>query len=148
MTTTTVEQKTMPSTGRLIIHGGIAGLGGSVVFGILMAMMSMLPMVGMLVGQDSAGVGFVVHLAISAFIGAVYGLMIGRLAATTPVALAGGVVNGVVWWVLGALIMMPLVLGMTDMVLVVGSTQWLSLLGHILYGLVTAFLFLAFRRRS
>lgn len=146
MTATTAEQKTTRSIGQLALHCATAGLGGGGVFGILMALMSMLPMVGMLVGQDSALVGFFVHLAISAFIGAVYGLVIDRFAATTPVALVGCVVYGIVWWVLGALIMMPLFLRMTDMVFVVGSMQWTSLLADILFGLVTAFL--ALLRRS
>ena len=44
-------------------------------------------------------------------------------------ALIGGMVNGVIWWVLGALILMPLGLGMTQMVFVIEQTQWLSLMG-------------------
>lgn len=148
MTTTSVERVEAPSASRLIAKGAIAGLVGGVVFGIMMAMMSLLPMVGMLVGQDSAIVGFVVHLAISAFIGAVYGLVASRFANTAPLALVGGVVNGIVWWVLGALVLMPLLLGMGEMVFIVGQAQWMSLLGHILYGLVTAFVFLALQHRS
>lgn len=148
MTTTRVEQVESPATTSLIVQGAIAGLVGGVVFGIMMAMMGMLPMVGMLVGQESAVVGFVVHLAISAFIGAVYGLVISRFANTATVALVGGVVNGIVWWVLGALLMMPLFLGMGEMVFVIEQAQWMSLLGHILFGLVTAFVFLSLHRRS
>jgi uncharacterized membrane protein YagU involved in acid resistance len=148
MTTTSVERGEASSASRLIVHGVIAGLVGGVVFGMMMAVMGMLPMVGMLVGQESAVVGFIVHLGISAFIGAVYALVIGRFPNTTTVAAVGGVVNGIVWWVLGALVMMPLFLGMSEMVFVVGETQWWSLMGHIIYGLVTAFVFLALRRRS
>jgi uncharacterized membrane protein YagU involved in acid resistance len=148
MATTSVERLQTPSASSLLIQGAIAGLVGGVVFGIMMAMMGMLPMVGMLIGVESAIVGFIVHLAISAFIGAVYGLVVGRFANTTTVAIVGGVANGIVWWVLGALLMMPLLLGMGEMVLVVGQAQWMSLLGHILYGLVTAFVFLALQRRS
>jgi uncharacterized membrane protein YagU involved in acid resistance len=148
MSTTTVERGGASSASRLIIRGLIAGLAGGVVFGMMMAMMGMLPMVGMLVGQESAVAGFIVHMAISAFIGAVYALVISRFPNTTTVAAVGGVVNGIVWWVLGALIMMPLLLGMSEMVFAVGETQWWSLLGHIIYGLVTAFVFLALRRRS
>lgn len=148
MATTSVERVETPAASSLIIEGAIAGLIGGVVFGIMMAMMDMLPMVGMLIGVESAVVGFIVHLAISAFIGAVYGLVAGRFANTATVAFVGGVVNGVVWWVLGALVMMPLFLGMGEMVFVVEQTQWMSLLGHLIYGLITAFVFLALRRRS
>ncbi|HSM56965.1 MAG TPA: hypothetical protein VK879_12510 [Candidatus Sulfomarinibacteraceae bacterium] len=146
MTTTTVESADTPSTGQVIVQGAIAGVVGGVVFGVMMAMMGMLPMVGMLVRVESAVVGFIVHLVISAFIGAVYGLVISRFANTLSVALAGGVINGIVWWVLGALLLMPLMLGMSEMVFVVEQTQWMSLLGHLLYGVITALVFLALRR--
>lgn len=114
----------------------------------MMGMMGMLPMIGMLVRQDSAAVGFIVHMAISAFIGIVYRVAIDRIANTLPLALIGGVVNGVVWWILGALLLMPLMLGMSEMVLVVGQDQWLSLLGHIIFGMVAALVVFALRRNN
>ncbi len=49
--------------------------------------------------------------------------------------------NGVIWWVLGALIMMPLALGMNQMVFAIGQPQVMSLVGHLVYGLVTAYVF-------
>jgi uncharacterized membrane protein YagU involved in acid resistance len=73
-------------------------------------------------------------------------VVIGRFANTHTVALVGGVVNGVVWWVLGALMLMPLMLGMGEMVFAVGRDQWLSLLGHLMYGVITALAFIALRR--
>jgi uncharacterized membrane protein YagU involved in acid resistance len=147
MSASTINRTESHSTTRLALLGAIAGIGGGIVFGMMMAMMGMLPMVGMLVGSESAAVGFIVHLAISAFIGAVYGVVISRFPNTTQVALAGGIINGVVWWVLGALILMPLMLGMSQMVFVIGGDQWLSLMGHIIYGLVTAFLLIPLRNR-
>lgn len=129
-------------------RGAIAGLAGGLVFGIMMAMMGMLPMVGMLVRQENAVIGFIVHMGISAFIGAVYAVVISRFRNDTSTAAVGGVVNGIVWWVLGALIMMPLMLGMTDMVFAIGQTQWMSLLGHIIYGLITAFVFMYLTKRG
>jgi hypothetical protein len=38
-------------------------------------------------------------------------------------------------------------LGMNEMVLKIGQPQWMSLLGHVIYGLVTAFLFPPLMRR-
>jgi uncharacterized membrane protein YagU involved in acid resistance len=147
MSASTINRTESHSTTRLALLGAIAGIGGGIVFGMMMAMMGMLPMVGMLVGSESAAVGFIVHLAISAFIGAVYGVVIGRFPNTTQAALVGGIINGVVWWVLGALVLMPLMLGMSQMVFVIGGDQWLSLMGHIIYGLVTAFLLIPLRKR-
>ncbi len=148
MSTTATNQIERTSLNSLAISGALAGLAGGVVFGIMMGLMGMLPMVGMLVGQENAAIGSVVHLAISAFIGAVYGVIAGRLPINATNAFVGGIVNGVVWWVLGALILMPLFLGMTHMVFVIGQAQWMSLLGHILYGLVTSFVFIPLAKRS
>jgi uncharacterized membrane protein YagU involved in acid resistance len=109
--------------------------------------MGMLPMIGMLVRQESSLVGFIVHMMISAGLGAIYGLVAGRLPLTTSYALLGGIAYGVIWWVLGALIMMPLMLGMNQMVLVIGTDQWLSLAGHMVYGVVTALVFIPLVKR-
>ena len=126
---------------RALQVGALAGVGGGIVFGLLMAVMGMLPMVGMLIGQPNAIAGFAVHLAISAVIGAIYGWFIARYPTTTATALVGGIVNGVAWWVLGALVLMPLLLGMTEMVFRLGRPQWISLAGHLIYGVVTALLY-------
>jgi uncharacterized membrane protein YagU involved in acid resistance len=142
MSTTTFDQKSDLSSSKMVTSGAIAGLAGGLVFGMMMAMMGMLPMVAMLVRSESAFVGFIVHMLISAFIGAVYGFVAGRFFLTATNALIGGIVNGVVWWVLGALILMPLMLGMAQMVFVIGGDQWMSLIGHLIYGLITAFVFI------
>ncbi len=148
MTTATGNVKAeSPSLLSSLIAGAIAGLGGGAVFGLMMAMMGMLPMVAMLVGSESAVVGFAVHMAISATIGAIYGIVASRLPRTTGTAVVAGAVNGVVWWVLGALILMPLMLGMNEMVFQIGQPQWMSLLGHLIFGVVTGLLFIPLSRR-
>jgi uncharacterized membrane protein YagU involved in acid resistance len=148
MTESTFTPTRNLATSTLIVSGAIAGLAGGLVFGLLMGMMGVLPMVGMLIRVQNAMVGFIVHMFISAFIGGIYALVAGRLALTWTNAIIGGLVNGVVWWVLGALTLMPLFLGMTQMILVIGTDQWMSLIGHILYGLVTAFVFVPLARRK
>ena len=135
------------STTSSLKAGIVAGLIGGLVFGMMMGMMGMLPMVGMLIGIDSAVVGFIVHMGISAAIGAVYGVVAARLPQSYMVTAVAGMVNGIVWWVLGALIMMPLMLGMTDMIFAIGQTQWLSLMGHVIFGVITAFAFISLSKR-
>ncbi|HZD57227.1 MAG TPA: hypothetical protein VE136_10915 [Anaerolineales bacterium] len=148
MSDLTLEQTKSLTSAKLITSGAIAGLAGGLVFGTLMAMTGFLPMVGMLIRVQNALVGFVVHMAISAFIGAVYGLVAGRFALTWTNAVIGGIANAAVWWLLGALTLMPVFLGMTQMIFVIGTDQWMSLLGHILYGLVTAFVFVPLAKRD
>lgn len=144
----------LSGTSARIANGAIAGLVGGVVFGVLMAMMGMLPMVGMLIGVDNAVVGFGVHLVNSAVIGVIFGLAAWPLAGKIGPLLGVGIVYGVAWWVLGALIIMPLWLSVTAdpmmraMVFHIGTDQWLSLTGHVLYGLVTAGVLYGLRRRG
>jgi uncharacterized membrane protein YagU involved in acid resistance len=147
MTTNTFSEIRNTSMSKLIITGAIAGLGGGLVFGMLMGMMGMLPMVGMLVGSDNAIIGFIVHMAISAGLGAIFGLVAVRFLTGWGSAIVAGLVYGVIWWVLGALIMMPLMLGMSGMVLAIGADQWMSLMGHMIYGAITALLFVPLSKR-
>ena len=147
MSGTTSIQTQPISMSTAVKAGAIAGLGGGLVFGIMMGMMGMLPMVGMLVRQENAIVGFIVHMIISAFIGATFGVIAARLPSGWATAIIGGGVYGIVWWVLGALLMMPLMLGMTQMVFVIGGPQWMSLMGHVIYGVVTGILFVPLSRR-
>jgi len=119
-----------------VTAGIIGGLAGGVVFGVLMQMMDMIPMVAMLVGSTSMAVGWLVHLAISAFIGASFAVLFSGLASSTGRAVLLGLGYGIVWWVLGALLIMPAKLGMTDMIFKVETMQWQSLMGHLIYGLI------------
>ncbi|MEX2586726.1 MAG: hypothetical protein WD602_01860 [Actinomycetota bacterium] len=128
-----------PVSTKSIPAGAIGGLAGGVVFGMLMQMMDMLPMVAMLVGSGSVAVGWLVHLAISAFIGGTFALLLGSRAASVGSAAGLGVVYGAVWWVLGALTIMPARLGMQQFMLNEMTLQ--SLMGHLMYGLVLGIVF-------
>ena len=141
MTTAYSSQSNQTTTTDALKNGIIAGLGGGFIFGIMMGMMSMLPMVGMLVGQESSSVGFIVHMAISAFFGAAFGLAAARFLQGWTQTLIAGVIYGIIVWFVGALIMMPLMLGMNEMVLQIGQAQWMSFIGHIIFGLVTGGIF-------
>ena len=136
-----------PNTLSGLKAGIVAGLGGGLVFGMLMAMMNMLPMIAGLVKSDSPVVGFGVHLGISAFIGAVYGVIANRLPSRGLALIVVGAVYGMIWWVLGALIAMPVMLGMTQMVFVIEQPQIMSLMGHVIYGVITALLFVPLSKR-
>lgn len=133
------------SMGRLT-NGILGGLVGGVMFGILMQMMSMIGMVAMLVESKSTAVGWLVHLAISAFIGATFAVLFGSRATRFGPAAVFGLGYGLVWWVLGALLIMPSRLGMGAFVL--NEVAWRSLVGHLVYGLVLGLVFAALMRRG
>ena len=96
-----------------VVAGIAGGLTGGVVFGILMQTWKLLSMVAMLVDSESVTVGWLVHLLISALFGAIFAVLFGRWAATPTSAVGIGLAYGVLWWVLGALLIMPAWLGRT-----------------------------------
>jgi hypothetical protein len=128
-----------------LVAGIAGGISGGIVFGMLMQMMGMMPMIGMLVGAESAAIGWVVHLAISAFIGATFALLFGRRAMGIGIASMLGVLYGIVWWILGALLIMPARLGMG--VFVINSMALQSLMGHLMYGLILGVVYELLRPR-
>jgi hypothetical protein len=144
------ETRASPLAQRLL-WGAVAGLAGGVVFGALMGMMGMLPMVAGLVGSTSPVVGAVVHMVISAIIGAGFGLVAGGMGASYGPAAVAGLVYGAAWWVLGPLLIMPSLMGMGPQLgTALAPPMLMSLLGHLLYGLVTgvAYAFLIVRARN
>lgn len=145
-TTASVQERNFVNA---VLWGAVSGLIGGVAFGIMMAMMNMLPMVGMLVGSENAVIGFGVHMLISAFIGATFGLLLEFMPVRghVPTTIAGAV-YGAIWWVLGALIMMPTMLGMSEMVFVVGEMQWMSLMGHVIFGVLLGIAYSLFSKRA
>jgi hypothetical protein len=150
MATTTTTTAGRTAAPRAIALGVAGGIVGGIAFGVLMAIQGMLPMVAALIGSDSAVIGFGVHLAISAGAGLVLGLAVAAvpaLVASPLVAAATGALYGVAWWIVGALILMPLMLGMGAMVLVIEQAQLMSLMGHLVFGIVAALVVHAASRR-
>jgi uncharacterized membrane protein YagU involved in acid resistance len=104
------------------------------VFGMMMQMMGMITMVASLVGSSSAIVGWLVHLTISAVIGGGFSLVLGRFATGLGLGVVLGAGYGMLWWVLGPLVLMPAKMGMP--LFAINATAWQSLMGHMIFGLV------------
>ena len=119
--------------------GAYAGVAGGVVFGVMMAMMGMLPMIGKMVGHPSAITGFGVHLVISALIGASFSVIFDRFVASVSGGLGYGLLNGGAWWFLGPLTLMPLMMGMglgVNWNTAAAAQMLPSLVGHLIYGAI------------
>lgn len=127
------------------VNGAVAGIAGGIVFGALMAMMGMLTTIAMMVGSSSALVGAVIHLMISAGFGVLFALFVPTALGVGP-ALGVGAGYGVVLWVIGPLLIMPAMMGMP--LFTMDTTAMMSLLGHVIYGLVTAGVLVGLRRHA
>ena len=115
--------------------GVYGGLIGGVVFGAMMAMMGMLPMIGSMVGVSSAWVGIVVHLVISATIGGSFAVLLN--ASGLRGGVGSGLLYGVAWWILGPLTLMPFFMGMglgVNWNVTAMSAAMPSLVGHLIFG--------------
>jgi hypothetical protein len=131
--------------------GAVAGLAGGVVFGLMMTLMSaptpdggampMMAMVGMVVRSPTLLVGWLYHLVNSAVIGALFGWLLGRRVHGYGSGLLWGLAYGLLWWVLGGLILMPVLLGMPAfaplMMAPMVPVAVGSLVGHLTYGAIT-----------
>ena len=135
---------------RRILFGALAGILAGIVFGIMMQMMTaptpegmrmpMMAMVAMVVGSTSIAVGWVYHLFNSAVIGGLFGLLLGGRVSSVGGGLGWGAAWGLVWWVLGGLILMPLMLDMPAFAPLQMAPMRMvavgSLIGHLVYGLI------------
>jgi len=130
------------SAARAVAAGAPAGMAGGLLFGLAMAHIGTLPTVANLVGSGSSRAGFAVHMAISAAVGAGFGLLVRgqRCGATETLFL--GVGYGALWWCIGPLTLLPLALGQPPAwQLQAAQQQFPSLVGHLLYGIGTALAF-------
>ena len=136
------------SFGTRVLAGVGGGLAGGVVFGALMAMMGMLPMIASMVGSDSPFVGFGIHLVMSIMIGLGLTVLFGNWLLTSYLrGVLVGIAYGVAWWVLGPLLVMPMMFGMPPFGF--DATTLPSLMGHMVYGAIlgaVAVRFIAKRR--
>lgn len=110
--------------------GVVAGLLAGLVYGIVMQTvtvpmagggpmpmsggdrMPMMAMVAQVVRSDSLAVGWVFLLVMGLAMGAIFAWVLGDRAARLGGGLAWGLLYGVFWWVLGTLVLMPILLGM------------------------------------
>ncbi len=122
---------------RRILHGVYGGLAGGVIFGVMMNMMGMLPMIARMAGSSSPIAGFCIHIIISAVIGAVFAVLAADRLRTLGTTAAAGLVYGFAWWLLGPLTLMPLMMGMglgSNWSAAAMTAAMPSLVGHLVYG--------------
>lgn len=125
-----------------MVRGAVAGLAGGLAFGAAMIQLGVLANVALLIRVQSPIAGFFVHLAIAVLLGALFGLLVRQQAAGVGETLFWGLAYGMVWWYLGALTLLPLLLGRpVTWSAASGLAAISSLLGHLVYGTVVGVVF-------
>ena len=131
--------------------GAYGGIAGGLIFGGMMGVMGMLPMIGSMVGQPTAAVGFVVHMVNSVIIGAGFALVLGRFVSGTRSGVGLGLAYGGAWWFLGPLTLMPLFMGMgfgVNWNATAAAAMLPSLVGHLMFGGILGVTYTWLRRRD
>jgi hypothetical protein len=133
---------------RSLEWGGLAGLVGGIISSPVLLATGVLPKIAGL-GTSFSGVrGLLIHLLISTLIGMSYGLLFRGEAPSFGLGVAWGWLFGLIWWYLGPLTLLPLLLtGQIDWRPEAVSALLPLLPGHLIYGATTAFVFLQFERR-
>ena len=128
--------------------GATASVGGGLLFSLVMLATGAFPRVARVAGGSLPLEGFVVHMLISAFVGISYGMLFRHEARNYGGAFLWGLLYGFIWWILGPLTLMPVLLGTALTWTPAAAGKALpSLIGHLLYGSATACAFFAFERR-
>jgi uncharacterized membrane protein YagU involved in acid resistance len=136
--------RSLQSLGR----GALASIAGGLVFSIIMVATGALPVVASIVGGASPAFGFVVHMVIAALIGMTFGLLFQYEAPDFGSGVMWGLLYGLIWWFVGPLTLLPVLLG--------SSLAWNadaagaalpSLIGHLFYGAALATVFFWLERR-
>ncbi|MFZ3589882.1 hypothetical protein ACOI1C_11505 [Bacillus sp. DJP31] len=113
----------------------LGGIIGGVIFGIMMQMMGMIPMIAMMAGSESLVVGWLIHMIISIIFAG--GFVIFTKIVRNPIIAT--ITYGVILWVIGPLLIMPMMLGMGSMIShAFAPDQMMSLLTHIFFTVILA----------
>ena len=135
-------------TVRSLWRGAAAGLAGGVAFIPMIAGIDGFPRIAALAGASSPAIGLVVHLIVGVGIGMSYGWLFERESPDLISGVGWGLLYGLVWWFLGPFTLFPMVLGWPFTWTPAAMASSLpSLLGHLLYGVVTATTFLLLEHR-
>ncbi len=133
---------------RSLSYGAVAGLCGGIVFIPMIAAVNGFLAISALVGRSELFTGIAVHLIVSVLIGMTYGLFFERESPDLASGIAWGAVYGLIWWFLGPFTLFPIRSGGTFTWTIEAVTNSLpSLLGHLLYGITTAAVFLVLEAR-
>jgi hypothetical protein len=113
-----------------------------------MAKVNHFPLIAGLVHLSSRNAGVALHFVFAFIIGASFGLLFQRDVRGYGSCLGWGFGYGIFWWFLGRLTLFPILLGLSFTWTHEAAADSLPILiGHLIYGAVTAVVFLVFERR-
>jgi len=129
------------------VAGAASGTAAGVVSGAVPARLDMLPSLALPLGSHSTVLGALVHLTISASLGALFASYLGPTTHLRDV-ITGSVLFGAIWWIVIPVLLIPAWLSQNTDIAVV-EFALMSLAGQAIYGPANGFvLYLLIRRRA
>ena len=127
---------------RDVVIGAIAGLIGGLVYGWALQARGMMADSAALLGFTAVGGGFLVHLLVSALVGASFGAIFRYQPDSYATTLSSGILYGLLWWIVGPLTISPILMGQGPTWSLDEAAQaFVNLIGHVLYGGITGLSF-------
>jgi hypothetical protein len=127
--------------------GAFAGFAGGMVSSPVMFVTGVLPRIVGAGTPLSIVRGLSLHLLVSVLIGMTFGILFRRESPSIGFGVMWGWLFGTIWWYLGPVTFLPLLLtGETDWRVSAVSALLPSLMGHLMFGATTAFVFLVIER--
>ena len=128
--------------------GAVAGLAGGAVSAPILIASGVVSKIAGLQGGFSVASGLVLYLVGSAAIGMSYGLLFRNEGLLLGRGISWGWLYGLLWWYAGPLTLLPILrTGEADWRPEAASALLPSLVGHLVYGAVTAFIFVLLERK-
>ena len=120
---------------RVLLAGGVAGLLGGWAFAQWMKQVNHFVFIAGLVHSSSSTTGIFLHYFIATILGMSFGLLFHNDLRGKGPSMIWGMAYGMLWWFLGPLTIMPLLLGKPlDWSRQQGGILFGSLMGHLVYG--------------
>lgn len=117
-----------------LIGSTVAGI----LLGIFMQMMGMIGVIASMFGSESLVIGWIMHMMISW----IFGLGYGAMTLISSRYYLVGIIHGVLIWVIGPLMVMPMMMGMGTMIgEMFKGPQLMSLFTHVGFSLILAAVF-------
>lgn len=128
--------------------GALAGLAGGIASSPMMLRTGVLTKVAGLDTGLTNWRGLLFHLLASTLIGVTFGLLFRNESANLGAGIAWGWLFGLMWWYLGPMTLLPLMFtGVCDWSADAASALLPSLMAHLIFGAVTAYVFLRLEHR-
>ncbi|WP_281976262.1 hypothetical protein [Halobacillus litoralis] len=126
------------SASKAVAYGTIGGIVGGIIFGIMMHMQGMIVMLAGTMGSESAVMGWMIHMIISV----IFGISFGVLTFVIRNIWALAIVFGIGIWIVGPLVIMPMMMGMgTNLANAFTPDQLMSLATHLFFSFIVAIVF-------